>query len=130
MHAGLASGRPGGVIVGRGVAGNFPHADFQHSCRSRVSNGISKRQAQGIAVGILTTLLFTLPPLLAIRRVRPGLLLRRDMAEVKLPLRKRIPEPGVRAFRRLCIPLGIAGIAAWLRRIAEGSADTWWQDCS
>jgi putative ABC transport system permease protein len=36
---------------------------------------------QGIAVGVLATLLFTLPPLLSIRNVRPSLVFRRDMAD-------------------------------------------------
>ena len=36
---------------------------------------------QGLLVELLTTLLFTLPPLLNIRKVKPALILRRDMAE-------------------------------------------------
>ncbi len=34
---------------------------------------------QGLGIGLLATLLFTLPPLLSIRRIRPGLILRRDV---------------------------------------------------
>src|SRR5581483_10380439 len=34
--------------------------------------------AQGLVIGVLTTALFTLPPLLRIRRIRPNLILRRD----------------------------------------------------
>lgn len=36
---------------------------------------------QGIAVGVLATLLFTLPPLLSIRNVRPSLVFRRNMGD-------------------------------------------------
>ena len=36
---------------------------------------------QGIAVGIMATLLFTLPPLLGIRNVRPSLVFRRNMSD-------------------------------------------------
>src|SRR5262249_28329413 len=37
---------------------------------------------QGMAVGFLTTLLFTLPPLLSISKIRPALIFRRNMEEV------------------------------------------------
>jgi putative ABC transport system permease protein len=113
MMLGLLGGL-GGVLVGRGVAEIFP---FFISKLLPISARVEwkfEAAAQGIAVGILTTLLFTLPPLLAIRRVRPGLLLRRDMAEVKLPLRKRLPELKYALFVGFVILLGIAGIAAWL----------------
>src|SRR5205814_6943177 len=36
---------------------------------------------QGIAAGLLTTLLFTIPPLLSIARIRPALIFRRNMQE-------------------------------------------------
>ena len=36
---------------------------------------------QGLSLGILATLLFTLPPLLSIRNVRPSLVFRRDMSD-------------------------------------------------
>ena len=35
---------------------------------------------QGLAVGLLTVLLFTVPPLLGIRHIRPALIFRREMA--------------------------------------------------
>ncbi len=50
----------------------------------------------GFAAGILTTLLFTLPPLLDIRNVRPSLILRRAVDEVDEPF--------------------AAGVARWLRK--------------
>ena len=70
-----------GVVVGRIVERTLPllisrffHMDIQLGWNLAAS-------AQGIAVGLLTTLLFTLPPLLAIRKIRPALILRRDMPE-------------------------------------------------
>ena len=46
---------------------------------------------QGIGIAILATLLFTLPPLLGIRRIRPNLILRREMTESKPGWRARLP---------------------------------------
>jgi putative ABC transport system permease protein len=40
---------------------------------------------EGIAAGILVTLLFTLPPLAAIRQVKPALIFRREMANLYRP---------------------------------------------
>jgi putative ABC transport system permease protein len=45
--------------------------------------------AEGLAAGILSTLLFTLPPLLRIRTIRPGLILRRDMVDASVVWWKR-----------------------------------------
>ncbi len=43
---------------------------------------------QGLSVGVLGTLLFTLPPLLAIRNIRPSLVLRRNMSDAALESRR------------------------------------------
>ncbi len=48
--------------------------------------------AQGLAIGILTTLLFTLPTLLGIREIRPAVIFRREMAEAELGLAEAL-EP-------------------------------------
>ena len=48
--------------------------------------------AQGIGIAVMATLLFTLPPLLAIRRIRPSLILRREMGEAKLNWRGRLAQ--------------------------------------
>ena len=65
-------------------------------------------------VGVLTTLLFTLPPLLAIRKIRPAMILRRDMPEAKLPWRKRMVEARAALATGGVILIGIGAIAAWL----------------
>ena len=68
---GIAGGL-GGVLVGRGVEQVFPALiDKLFAIDAAVTWHIAAA-AQGIAVGILTTLLFTIPPLLAIRGIRPG----------------------------------------------------------
>jgi len=70
--------------------------------------------AQGLAIGLLTTTLFTLPPLLRIRRIRPVLILRRDMGqEQKTWLRRWIEARAALAAGALIVA-GIGGIAAWI----------------
>ena len=44
---------------------------------------------QGLAVGVLTVLLFTVPPLLGIRHIRPALIFRREMAGLETTLREK-----------------------------------------
>ncbi len=69
---------------------------------------------QGLLVGMLTTLLFTLPPLLNIRRVKPALILRRDMAETRIGWRQRLSETRTALFAAVVICIGLAAIAGWL----------------
>jgi putative ABC transport system permease protein len=68
---------------------------------------------QGMAVGILSTLLFTLPPLLSLRSVRPSLVFRRNMEEAgsrAKSLGDRLPAIAGSG----AILLGFFGIAVWL----------------
>ncbi|MBI3282147.1 MAG: FtsX-like permease family protein [Acidobacteria bacterium] len=69
---------------------------------------------QGLLLGVLTTVLFTLPPLLSIRRVPPSLIFRRDMAEVRPGWRRRLADARASFAAVGLILLGIAGIALWL----------------
>jgi putative ABC transport system permease protein len=113
MMLGLLGGL-GGIVIGRIVSSVFPLLLSKLLPITAPVTWHFDASAEGIAVGILTTLLFTLPPLLAIRKVRPGLLLRRDMAETKLPWKKRIPELKGAIGVGVLILAGIAGVAAWL----------------
>jgi putative ABC transport system permease protein len=58
--------------------------------------------------------LFTLPPLVAIRKIRPAMILRRGMADQKLPLRGRIAAAREAVVLGGIILLGLGGIAGWL----------------
>jgi putative ABC transport system permease protein len=69
---------------------------------------------QGIAIACLVTLLFTVPPLLGIRNVRPAQVFRRDMESVK---HDRLPM----FLAGLAILVGAAAVAA---TVTEGS----WRD--
>jgi len=110
---GIAGGAAG-VLVGRGVEQVFPSLiNKLFAIDTQVSWHLAAA-FQGIAVGILTTLLFTLPPLLAIRKIRPALILRRGMPDAKPPLRTRVRESRPAWAAGVAILLGIGVIAAWL----------------
>src|SRR5207248_3248590 len=84
-----------GVTFGLAVAAAFPGliaSYFQVDASAAVD---AWPALQGIAIACLVTLLFTLPPLLSIRDIRPAEIFRRDMG-----------EPGsARSGRRAIAPL-------------------------
>ncbi|HEX5283808.1 MAG TPA: FtsX-like permease family protein [Bryocella sp.] len=70
----------------------------------------------GLGAGLLTTLLFTLPPLLDIRNVRPILILRRAVENEESPLftraAKHVRGSGLQLGATALILLGLAALAA------------------
>jgi len=111
-----------GIVVGRAVEQVFPYLIKRYFDISAAMGWHIQAAGQGIAVGILTTLLFTLPPLLAIRKIRPALILRRDMPEAKLPWRRRLAQAREAMAITGLILIGIGAISAWLagsRRVGE-----------
>jgi putative ABC transport system permease protein len=113
MLLGLVGG-VAGVLLGRAVEEVFPSL-INKIFEINASTGWHFDAAlQGIAAGVLTTLLFTLPPLLAIRKIRPALILRRGMADTKLPLRRRISNAREALVLGIVILIGLGGIAGWL----------------
>jgi putative ABC transport system permease protein len=69
---------------------------------------------QGLSVGVLATLLFTLPPLLAIRNIRPSLVLRRNMSDAALESRRHWKEKIPGWIGGAGIVLGFCLITVWL----------------
>ena len=69
---------------------------------------------QGMSLGVLATLLFTVPPLLGIRNVRPSLVFRRNMADAEIESRKHWHEKVPSWAGALLILAGFTGIAVWL----------------
>jgi putative ABC transport system permease protein len=110
---GVAGGLAG-VLVGRAVEDVFPYLIRKYFSITASMGWHFAAAGQGIAIGILTTLLFTLPPLLAIRKIRPALILRRDMPDAKLPWRRRILEARSALAAAGVILIGIGAISAWL----------------
>src|SRR5579885_1604547 len=78
LMLGIAGGLAG-IAVGRAVEQVFPFLIRKYFDVSAAMGWHFAAAGQGIAVGVLATLLFTLPPLLAIRKIRPLLILRREM---------------------------------------------------
>ena len=73
----------------------------------------------GMFTGILTTLLFTLPPLLEIRDFRPLRILRRNVEEDRRPgLGRILPRDRVQIVAIVVILLGLAAIASTLTQSA------------
>src|SRR6201996_8598410 len=105
-----------GVAFGLGVEWVFPsllgkflpiHLDLRLPWASALA---------GLGTGILTTVLFCLPPLLQIRKVRPNLVLRRMVEEpdVRRNWWVRLRESKAQWITALIILLGLGGIAAAL----------------
>ncbi len=69
---------------------------------------------QGMSLGILATLLFTVPPLLSIRHVRPALVFRRNMEDASEESRKRWRDWIPSLAGAVLILTGFTGIAVWL----------------
>ena len=114
LMLGLAGGLAG-VAVGRVVEQIFPLLIQKYFSVGTAAMGWHIEAAgQGIAIGVLTTLLFTVPPLLAIRKIRPAMILRRDMPEARPPWRQRVAGNRAAIAAGGVILIGIAAIAAWL----------------
>lgn len=112
------AGSVAGVVVGYGVQAWFPTFIATYFPDAPAFEWQPIVAFQGLAVGLLTTLLFTLPPLLAIRDVRPALVFRREMTAAGEPVgrgkrngRKK-NTAGLR-FGALIVA-ALAGLAAWL----------------
>ncbi len=69
---------------------------------------------QGMCLGVLATLLFTVPPLLSIRGIRPSLVFRREMPEAKKRWRERGREVGSSVIVVALILAGFGLITVWL----------------
>ncbi len=74
---------------------------------------------QAFSIGVLTTLLFSLPPLLSIRRVKPALIFRREMESQRKGWRRRLAEQRSSLGAGAVIIAGLALTATWLGHSAR-----------
>jgi putative ABC transport system permease protein len=77
---------------------------------------------EGLLTGVLVSLLFTIPPLLSIRDVKPALIFRREMAGALPPWKTRFRRQFPAIGSGLVILGGLGAIAGWL----AGSAQVGW----
>jgi putative ABC transport system permease protein len=111
---GLAGGLVG-IAFGSLVEAAFPTLIARYFHLRPEVHGDLSTAIQGLAVGILTTLLFTLPPLLGIRKIRPGVIFRREMEEVRPGWRQRLRDARASLIASGAILCGIGVIAGWLQ---------------
>lgn len=103
-----------GVLIGYGVQAWAPNLIARYfPVRPDFTWEVSTA-AQGVAIGVLTTLLFTIPPLLGIRQVRPALIFRRDMEKPRQTIRERLRASRASLQAGAGIVVSIAAVAAWL----------------
>lgn len=69
---------------------------------------------QGLSLGVLATLLFTVPPLLSIRSIRPSLVFRREMEDAKTTVHGRWARNRASLLSGLMILAGFGLVAVWL----------------
>jgi putative ABC transport system permease protein len=120
---GLAGGLLG-VAIGLAVQRVFPQFIARYFQLEPSTSWDLITAGQGIAISVLATLLFTLPPLLSIRRIRPNLILRREMGETKAGWKTRLLQARASILAGTIIVLGIGGIAM---SFATGTRNDIWK---
>lgn len=117
---GLAGGAAG-LAVGAGVQLLFPLL-LRRYFQLESLHWSGSFALEGILAGVLVALLFSVPPLLAIREVKPALIFRREMPEAKPPLGERLRRQLPAAGAGLLILAGLGAMAAWLASSAKVGA--------
>ena len=103
-----------GIAVGTLVQMVFPiflERYFQISSMPRFD---AVSALQGLLVGVLTVLLFTIPPLLGIRYIRPALIFRREMAAPQQSFAEWWKRAAASVVSAIVILAFVGGLAAWL----------------
>ena len=113
----LALGLAGGILgiaVGLAVQKAFPLLISKYFPQAPGVALDVLPAAQGLAIGLLTTLLFTIPTLLRVRSIRPILIFRREMAESRPGWRERLRQSRDSALAGVVLVIGLGAIAGSL----------------
>ena len=113
LALGLA-GSAAGLAVGYGVQSVFPRLIANYFSMAVEMQWASRTVLEGLAVGVLSTLLFTLPALLEVRGVKPSDIFRREMTESRPGWAARLRRAWAALGAGAAIVAGLAGIAVWL----------------
>ncbi|MGA2715336.1 MAG: FtsX-like permease family protein [Bryobacteraceae bacterium] len=118
--AGLGlAGSFAGIALGSGVQMVFPLFLARYFQVSMVPHFDFVSALQGLIVGLLTVMLFTIPPLLGIRHIRPALIFRREMAAPAPSLRDWWKQAAGSVISALIILAFVGLLAAWLSENAK-----------
>jgi putative ABC transport system permease protein len=110
LMLGLAGGLAG-MIVGMAIERVFPSLIARYF-QVDVAGSLDWLAAiESLGIGLLATVLFTLPPLAGIRLIRPASILRREMAEARPGWRERWRNVRPAAVAGVFVLAGIAAIA-------------------
>lgn len=115
---GLAGGFAG-LFVGAGVQRLFPLLLARYFQFTGGTSWSASFAVEGVLTGLLVSLLFTIPPLLGIRQVKPALIFRRLSPEVRPPFWKRLRAQIPALLAGAAILAGLGAIAAWLAESAR-----------
>ncbi|HWB84868.1 MAG TPA: FtsX-like permease family protein [Bryobacteraceae bacterium] len=115
LMLGLAGGLLG-VALGVGVSATFPSLIARYFTLDSTPALDAWPALQGVAIACLVTLLFTVPPLLGIRKIRPAEIFRRDMQPETVARHRRWKSREMRAqlLALAAILAGTGGVAATL----------------
>ena len=103
-----------GVLVGYGMQTLFPVLIANYFPEISGLEWQPIAALQGVLIGVLTTLLFTVPTLLSVRRVRPAVIFRRDMDGARLTMGERLRQWRGSFWPGAAILASIAALAVWL----------------
>ena len=108
-----------GIAVGSLVQMAFPLFLARYFQLSMVPRFDFVSALQGLIVGLLVVMLFTVPPLLGIRHIRPALIFRREMAAPSLGLRHWWKQAAGSVVSAFIILIFVGLLAAWLSESAR-----------
>ena len=107
-----------GIAIGYGVQAWAPRLMAEYFPTAPELEWQPEVALQALSIGVLTTLLFSLPTLLRVRRVRPALIFRRDMEQRK-SLGERLGESRASLLAGAAVVAGLGAVATWLGGSAE-----------